>query len=460
MTKRIIHLLLTLTLLVPAFASAPGHRDGQRQMKTIREQLKNQKGGDALKGVVSLRKDSLYTWNPQLLQYGVEACKLLNDKENEKLYLKSNPDTSAFFRTLYDVYAYALLTDSAERCAAWARSASADEDRATFGAHKFRFRKQNRELLTRYYRNLSAAPRYFAMHGMQDEAQRFSALAIDVTQADMMGRVKSPVATDARLRELAVLHVKACYRQRHHADIERYASLALSDTASRESVIEMLAYAETERGDSLTYAERLKLGHGEYPSNMFFFSRLVDLYLRAGINDSVLVTANSTLESVLEMAQEDAALCSIDASNDYGQPSDAHALDGVRESVSLPDDAIAQIFEAKAIAYHNNGNAQGCIDEAYNILNWNPQHPRADFYIGVSYYRMAEEVSIPMLVTDPAYKAATQERNHLLAQGRPHLEAYRRAMPADSASWAPLLYETYLYLNLGPEFEEISRFIH
>lgn len=460
MTKRILHLLLTLIVLMPAFASSPGHKDGQKQMKNIREQLKNQKGSDALKGIVNLRKDTLYTWNPQLLQYGVEACKLLNDKENEKLYLKTAPDTAAFFQTLYNVYDYALLTDSAERRAAWEKGNVTDDERATFHPRKFRFRKQNRDLMVRYYRNLSAASKYFATHGKWDEAQRFSALAIDVALADMMSDTKRPIVQDEKLRELAVQNVNSCFRLRQFADIERYASIALSDSAQRESLYEKIAYAETERGDSLAYALSLKRAHREFPANMFFFSRLVDLYLRAGANDSVLVTANATLESVLETAQEDAALCSIDVENDYDQPTDAQALNGVRESVSLPDNAIAQIFEAKAIAYHNNGDAQECIDEAYNILNWNPQHSRAEFYIGASYYRMAENVTIPMLVTDPAYKEATHERNQLLAQGRPHLEAYRRAMPNDSAFWAPLLYETYLYLNLGPEFEEISRFIH
>lgn len=460
MTKRITLLFLVLFILMPALAETPGHKEGKRQMKTIKEQLKNQRGSDALKGVVSLRKDSLYTWDPQLLQFGVEACKLLNDKENEKMYLKATPDTIAFFQTLYNVYDYALLTDSAERRAALLRGHHADGGHSVPNSPKYRYRKQNRDLMVRYYRNLSAASKYFATNGKWDEAQRFSALAIDVAQADMMTDAKRPLVQEEKLRELAVQNVNSCYRLRHYEDIERYASIALTDTALRESLFEKIAFSEIERGDSLAYAERLKQAHSEFPSNMFFFSRLVDLYLRDFDNLAVLSTANATLESVLAIAQEAATLCSIDSDNDYDQPADAQALDGVRESVTLPDDAIAQIFEARAIAYHNNGNSRECIEEAYNILNWNPNHPRAEFYIGASYYRMAENVAIPMLVTDPGYQNATHERNQYLAQGRPHLEAYRRAMPNDSANWAPLLYETYLYLNLGPEFEEISRYIH
>lgn len=462
MTKRIAHLLLTLLIvLVPTFAATSVHKDGRKQMKAIKEQIKNRKGSDALKAVENLRKDSLYTWNPQLLQYGVEACKIMYEKENEKFYLKSKPDTTALFNSLYNIIDYILLTDSAERLAALpADTANVTDDCGMLTPPKYRYRKPNKEFISRFYTNFLAAPRYFNAQAKWDQTERFTSLAIDLGHSDIVSSYKRPVVSQTQLTDLSVQHVNACYRQKKFDAIESYADFALRDSANLENLIEKLAYCEVERGDTALYLVRLREGHRLYPSNMFFFSRLVDVYLRAGDNEHVLTTAKQTLESVLEAAQDSAQFCVIDTLGNYAQPDDALALRGVRSSVSLPSDDIAQIFEARAIAHHNNSNPRDCIEDAENILNWNPAHPRADFYIGASYYSMAENIKIPASVTDPNYKSATRERNRLLTLGRPHLEAYRKTAPDDSASWAPMLYETYLYLNLGPEFEEISHYIH
>lgn len=460
MLKRIIHLLvISLLVLVPTIASTPAYKDGKKQMKTIREQIKNRKGSDALKAVEILRKDSLFAWNAQLLQYGVEACRILNDKENEKFYLNANPDTVAFFNTTYNVIHYILLTDSAERHS-FLVPAPQKNDNESEESVKYKYRKTNKETLLRIYKNFLTAPRYFSAHSNWAEVQRFSAMAVDMALSPIGKSFRQPLVSRSTINELAVLYVNSCYRQRKYEDIELYANYAVQDSANAESVIEKLAYCEYERGDSLAYCRRLEKGHSLYPDNMFFFSRLVDVNLRSGHNDVVLNTANETLEYVLHKAQDEANMCIIDANGQYAQPSDAQALAGVKESVSLPATDIAEVFEAKAVSYHNSGNVRACIEEAENILRWNPEHPRADFYIGASYYSMAENIEIPASVNAPNYLSATRERNRLLTQARPHLESYRAIAPNESDTWAPLLYEVYLYLNLGPEFEEISKYIH
>lgn len=462
MIKRLFHLFIaSLIALVPILASTPAHKDGKKQMKTIREQIKNRKGSDALKSIENLRKDSVFAWNAQLLQYGVEACRILNDKENEKFYLRANPDTVAFFNTTYNVINYILLTDSAERLAVVPVDTIVPSDECgMLEPPKYKYRKTNKETLMHIYKNFLAAPRYYNAHSNWAETQRFTALAIDLAYSPFMQSFRQPLIPSSTVTELAVLNINSCYRQHKFDEIERYASIAVQDSANAESIIEKLAYCEIERGDSTAYCSRLEEGHSLYPSNMFFFSRLVDVYLRSGNNDAVLKTANETLEFVLHKAQDEAELCVIDASGQYDQPSDAYALEGVKESVSLPSSDIAQVFEAKAISFHNNGNSRACIEEAENILSWNPEHPRADFYIGVSYYNLAENILIPPTVNDANYLKATRERNRMLTLARPHLEAYRKTAPDESDIWAPLLYEVYLYLNLGAEFEEISNYIH
>lgn len=429
-------------IAVPLTARTEMPKNGKKQMKQIRENLKNLKGNDALKGVENMRKDSAYMWNPQVVQYGVDACRIMYNTENEKFYLKSKPDTTALFGALYNIYNYVLLTDSAE-----------------MKTEHFRFRRQNVDILSRYMKNLAAAPRYFVAKGDWKQVERFSTLVMESCQSEMAANLSQPLVDEQTMHEMAYLNVTACYKMKCYDNIERYAEYATADDVNREKALEMLVYAENERNDSVNYVRHLEVGHDGFPANMFFFSRLVDFYLHQGDNAKVLATADETLEDVLEKAQEVAAMCIIDKISNYDQPTDAVALYGVRETVSLPDNEIAQIFEARAIAYHNQHDRKACITEAQNMLAWNPDHPRADFYIGVSYYGMAEDVNVPPHINDPLYKEAVSERSRLLALARPHLESYRERNPDAASVWAPLLYETYLRLNLGAEFEEIQQYL-
>lgn len=446
MIKHFIYILLLLTFALPASADTSASKAGKQQMKHIRENLKNQKGAEALKEVESMVKDSLYTWNAQVLQYGTEASRILYNKENEKFYLKSKQDTAALFSSLYNMYRFALLTDKAETM--------------EHADGKFRFRKSNADFMTRYFRNLTAAPKYFSAKGKWDEVQKFTAIILDTDRAPMMSASSRSMLDEKTRSDLASMNIAACFRLKKYAEIEAYADLVTVANPNRETALEQLAYAEVQTQDSLHYIKHLEDGHRDFPANMFFFSRIIDYYLHADDNAKVLTTADETLEYVLAKAQEVAAFCVIDKVSHYGRPSEAEALYSVRETVALPHDQIAQIFEARAIAYHNQHNREACIDEAKNILTWNPQHARANFYIGASYYSLAEDVTIPARVDDPNYHNAMKARKALLAQARPYLEEYRKQNPDDDERWAPLLYETYLNLNLGAEFEEISRFIH
>lgn len=445
MMKRLIYILLLLLAALPSGAVTSVSKSGKQQIKQIRENLKNQKGAEALKAVESMVKDSLYMWNAQVLQYGTEASRILYDKENEKFYLKSKQDTAALFGSLYNIYRFALLTDKAETME------SQDG--------KYRFRKSNAAFMTRYFRNLSAAPRYFSSKGKWDEVLKFTAIILDADKAPMLSSSTSSMLDDKARSDLACMNIAACFRLKKYAEIENYAELAKVANANRETALEQLAYAEVQTEDSVRYIMHLEEGHKDFPGNMFFFSRIVDYYLHNDNNAKVLAAANETLEYVLAQAQEVAALCIIDKVSNYGRPSEADALFGVRETVALPHDQIAQIFEARAIAYHNQHNREACIEEAKNILTWNPIHTRANFYIGASYYSLAEDVEIPWRADAPDYHEAMKRRKALLTQARPYLEAYRKQNPDDSERWAPLLYETYLNLNLGAEFEEISKFV-
>ncbi len=450
MTKKLhIHLTIILIMLccmapclavtTPDQLADKAAKERQREMKTqiknIKEALKGKRGADALKGVENIRKDSAEMWNTTVLQYGVDACRLIADGENEKLYLKNNPDTTAFFNALYNIGHYALLTDSAETIKAFADSM---EGKAT----KYRFRKANAALVSKNMGNILIAPRFFAAKGKWEDAERLASMGIDLMESNMLKAQKHYRTDTLKIVRMAVIHANACYNLKHHDAIERYAKWALMDSIAYESIMERLVYAETERGDTASYFPKLVKGHRQFPYSIFFFSRLNDYYIRTAQYDHIVSATRFTLDK-------------IEAEGLLNPEVDEDTL--IRHK--LTHENIGQFYETLAIASHNQGKFRDCINQSNNVLKWNPQHPRADFFIGASYFRMAEAVNIPESVNDPNYKKNSQERDRLLEMARPHMEIYRKNNPEESRFWAPLLYEIYLYLNLGEEFEEILKYI-
>ena len=97
--------------------------------------------------------------------------KKLNDAENEKLYLRRNPDTAAYFSTQYEVFAYALRADSAQRARLTDKNAST------------RVSGNYAALLARLYPNLATASRYFLTKEKWNEAARFAKMTLEVRNA-------------------------------------------------------------------------------------------------------------------------------------------------------------------------------------------------------------------------------------------------------------------------------------
>ena len=119
----------------------------------------------------------------------------------------------------------------------------------------------------------------------------------------------------------------------------------------------------------------------------------------------------------------------------------------------------------------NNGLFPLHAAQAYDLLKQNDQTIkngeqalacdstlfRAHLYIGRAYYRKARAIQLPLSIRSAGYKEALQQQKEFYEKARPHLEIYRTKAPQDLQEWQPLLYEVYLKLNLGKEFESISQ---
>ncbi len=60
--------------------------------------------------------------------------------------------------------------------------------------------------------------------------------------------------------------------------------------------------------------------------------------------------------------------------------------------------------------------------------------------------------------TTPAKKQQKQQQEYYL-KAKPYMETYRALRPENKDKWATALYNIYLNLNLGQQFEEIDRLL-
>ena len=99
-----------------------------------------------------------------------------------------------------------------------------------------------------------------------------------------------------------------------------------------------------------------------------------------------------------------------------------------------------------------------CIQAAQNLQKVDPDNARADYFIGKAYVHRAKSILLPTSIKASGYTKAFKAQRKCYEEAKPHLERFRKAAPDAPRLWAPLLYDVYLNLNLGKEFEEISKY--
>lgn len=378
----------------------------QKPLKGIRSALKNKKPEDALQLVEKHTNDSALMDKAQLFFYGYEASKRLNDAENEKIYLQQRQDTVAFFNSLYNIFKYALLTDSA---------AVSQNSKNSVN----RYRKAYLPELNAAYPNLTAATKYFTVKKKWVEVAQFSQMGIEAQKSLMFSEQVANV-TAYQLSQFAEGFLYANFALKHYKEATRYDTLALKDTTNLERTYEVLVQiSELLKNDS-SYVAHLRKGLDLYPRNMFFFTLLSDFYLNQEQAKEVL-----TIVSRLQ-----------------------------------PQDTLnSKLYEYQAKAYFQLKQYQDCISAATRLHQIDTISVIADYYIGQSYFHLARDVDMPQSINAPGYREAYKRQRCLYKKARPYMELYKQHTPSDHKIWAPILYEIYLKLNLGKEFEEISKYI-
>lgn len=380
----------------------------QKQYKPLRGYLKAKNGTEAMKEVEKLEKDSILGADPKLYEYGRQAQVLINDAENVKAYLKQAYDTTRFFNSIYKIYEYVQKCDRAE-LAILAESGKSPK-----------YAKQNRQVLHQYYKNLGAGGRYFYARGKYKEAMSLMAYYLDVPLMPIWGADKSVVGQRDYVAN-AYIYQNSAFMSGEFASVEKYKDFTLADTALRRNVFELLAKAAEQTGDSLRMEEYLKQGLTDYPTDIYFFTRLTDYFAGRGEYAKSLTLADSLLarypDNLLYMASRTISLMN---------------LQRYEEAIEMGKQCLA-------------------IDSTIVDLQ---------YYIGAAYCNLANEIKLPTNINSQTYRKNSKLQKDYYSAARPYIEAYRKKSPDEKAKWAPLLYRIYWTLNLGSQFEEIEAIVN
>lgn len=399
--------LLTCTLLF-FFALAPLY--AQKELKPLRSYIKSGKSADALKEAERLSKDSLWRTDPQVYSLAFQAHRLAYDAQNEKMYLHQTADTAALFAAIRGMYTTAyqcekyerLLIDSIQR--------------------KPRYRSTHAAVLHELIPNLQAAATYCYQHGQFVEAEEAAYLLLRTASDSVFwDKIPCPQLTPLQRQLTSLIHVQGNYHARQYDRMFTHADEALLYKPARAEVLEELAVARLALGDTAAYRDTLTHAIREYPDRVSLFTRLDQYYGEHQMYVSLLNLSNDILAA--DSARMDA------------RQAEAYALYMLRRNNEL-------------------------VEAAEGILHRAPNDPRGNFYLATVMVERAKAVPIPTRRSkSDSYRSLVAQRSEWYTKALQPMQKYREACPDKVAFWAPALYDIYLNLNMGAEFEEISHIL-
>lgn len=380
----------------------------QKELKALKSYVKAGRSADALSEVNRLTADSAWKENPQIYALAFQAHSRVLDTQNEKMYLKQSADTAAFFGAVRGMFSAAHYCERAE-C-----------QLVSSGKGKVKYRTAHATVLADLLPNLFAAARYYYSHNRFNEAEDAAYLFLNTyDNLTFWGKVPHAQVSTLQRRLASLIHVQGNYQMKKYERVFTYASDALEYQPARAEVLDELAYSRLQMGDSVAYRDTLLSAIREFPERESFFEQLEKYYLEKEQYVSLLSLANEILER--------------DSTRIDAMHSAAYSL------FILDRESELQEMAHKLLAHDSNDGP-------------------GNYYTATLYMRRAEAIDLPIYRNNPVgYRAKSTERKQWYALAREPMEKYRELRPDNARLWAPKLYDIYLHLNMGKEFEEINK---
>jgi len=369
------------------------------QAKTIVKSGKNL--AQAEQQMRKLLKDSVNQKNIKVWVILTEAVRGQYLAGNERMYLRQQQDTAALFKLALKMFGDYQSLDSVD--------ALPDKK----GRVHLKYRNSNSAFLNIYRPNLYNGGVYFLRKQNYKEAFSMIDAFLDCQRQPLFENYH--YERDTLNRTAAFWTVLCGYQTGDHEMALKYKDLALQDTLHLESCFQYLAEIYKQQGDKPNYEWALVKGFECNPSSSYFFPRLIDFYN----------TSNQT----------------------------ERAMTIVNEALQTNDSSELFLF-AKSNLLLNQGDYDECIAICDTLIARNDTLADAYYNAGVAYVNKAF-----LLEKGKVDVKQRREIRQLYQKALPYMERYRALAPQEKDKWAAALYNIYLKLNMGKQFEEIDQML-
>lgn len=347
-------------------------------------------------------KDDANTWNVAgIIQ------KKINEKENEKAYLKQPYDTTKMYNSIYSMFEYFLKCDELEQIP--------NEK----GKVKLKFRKNNSATMLIERPNLiNGGVNSFNLNNDKD-AFKFFSMYVDLAKSPMLEK-EDLINKDTLITQIAYYATLAAAKNEDYPNIVKYAQIGANDKDNGKYALEFLAGAYKSTGDTIQWLATLKDGVQKYPDYSFFFGHLVDYYSNTGKFDEAMFFADDMIAK--------------DPNNPF-------------------------FLYVKGYLYQNKKDYDNAIEFYKKTIEVDPNYAEAYSNLGMIYCQQGLDYTEKVTTdfNDPNYAKEQIRIKKFYEDARPYYEKARALKPDQKDLWLNGLYTIYYKLNLGPEFEDIEK---
>lgn len=348
-----------------------------------------------------LLKDSINQKNIKVWVILTEAVRGQYLAGNERMYLRQQQDTAALFKLALKMFGDYQSLDSVD--------ALPDKK----GRVHLKYRNSNSAFLNIYRPNLYNGGVYFLRKQNYKEAFSMIDAFLDCQRQPLFENYN--YERDTLNRTAAFWTVLCGYQTGDHEMALKYKDLALQDTLHLESCFQYLAEIYKQQGDKPNYEWSLVKGFECNPSSSYFFPRLIDYYNTSNQTERAMTIVNDALQT---------------------------------------NDSSELFLFAKSNLLLNQGDYDECIAICDTLIARNDTLADAYYNAGVAYVNKAF-----LLEKGKVDVKQRREIRQLYQKALPYMERYRALAPQEKDKWAAALYNIYLKLNMGKQFEEIDQML-
>ena len=348
-----------------------------------------------------LLKDSINQKNIKVWVILTEAVRGQYLAGNERMYLRQQQDTAALFKLALKMFGDYQSLDSVD--------ALPDKK----GRVHLKYRNSNSAFLNIYRPNLYNGGVYFLRKQNYKEAFSMIDAFLDCQRQPLFENYY--YERDTLNRTAAFWTVLCGYQTGDHEMALKYKDLALQDTLHLESCFQYLAEIYKQQGDKPNYEWSLVKGFECNPSSSYFFPRLIDYYNTSNQTERAMTIVNDALQT---------------------------------------NDSSELFLFAKSNLLLNQGDYDECIAICDTLIAHNDTLADAYYNAGVAYVNKAF-----LLEKGKVDVKQRREIRQLYQKALPYMERYRALAPQEKDKWAAALYNIYLKLNMGKQFEEIDQML-